>query len=70
LELIRQKAFELSVQRCDDEAVPKLKAYDPKKKCSLCQVLIINEVHLQSHLRGRIHAEKVCQISEGRKLTR
>jgi hypothetical protein len=50
--------------------VPKLKAYDPKKKCSLCEVLINNEVHLQSHLRGRKHAEKVCQINEGRKLTR
>ena len=50
--------------------MPKLKAYDPKKKCSLCQVLIINEVHLQSHLRGRIHGEKVAQISEGRNLTR
>ncbi len=70
LEHIRQKAFELSVQRCDDESVPKLKPYDPKKKCSLCSVLISNEVHLQSHLRGRKHGEKVSQVNEGRKLTR
>ena len=51
---IRQKAFELSVQRCStDEAgvPPMLQAYDPKKKCNICQVLILNEVQLQSHLR-------------------
>jgi len=70
LEHIRQKAFELSVQRCDDEAVPKLKPYDPKKKCSLCSVLIVNEVHLQSHIRGRLHAERVSQAHDGRKLSR
>ncbi|CAB4054409.1 unnamed protein product [Lepeophtheirus salmonis] len=46
LELIRTKAFELSVQRGlkdDDSSVPRLQPYDPKKKCEICSVLILNE---------------------------
>ena len=70
LNIIRHKAFELSVKRCStDEGVPMLQAYDPKKKCDICQVLILNEVQLQSHLRGRNHCEKVSQANDGRKMS-
>lgn len=70
LEKVRRKAFELSVQRCStDEGVPMLQAYEPKKKCDICNVLISNEVHLQSHLRGKKHCDKVSQLNNGRKLS-
>lgn len=70
LEKIRNKAFELSVQRCSkDEGVPNLQAYEPKKKCDICNVLISNEVHLQSHLSGKRHCEKVIEVNNGRKLS-
>jgi len=72
LNIIRHKAFELSVKRCStDEGgglvpPPGLQAYHPKKKCELCKVLIHNEVGLQSHLRGKNHIEKVSQANGGR----
>ena len=44
-------------------------AYDPKKKCSICEVLILNEVQLQSHLRGKNHCEKVSLANGGRKMS-
>ncbi len=76
LERIRNKAFELSVLRCsavegdvEADGVPKLQAYRPKKKCGVCDVLIANEVQLQSHLKGRRHREKVSQANGGRKLS-
>ena len=42
---------------------PELKAYRPKKKCRACDVLIENEVQLQSHLKGRRHRDKVCLVA-------
>ena len=68
LQQVRHKAFELSIKRCStDEGEleggallhPMLLAYDPKKKCEVCCVLIHNEVQLQSHLRGKKHSEKL-----------
>ncbi|XP_040569943.1 LOW QUALITY PROTEIN: uncharacterized protein [Lepeophtheirus salmonis] len=73
LELIRTKAFELSVQRGlkdDDSSVPRLQPYDPKKKCEICSVLILNEVQLQSHIRGKLHTENVNKTNEGRLLSK
>ena len=68
LQQVRHKAFELSIKRCStDEGEmeggallhPMLLAYDPKKKCEVCGILIHNEVQLQSHLRGKKHSEKL-----------
>ena len=50
---IRNKAFELSVQRCStDESAssssvpPMLQPYEPRKKCDICDVIITNEVRI------------------------
>lgn len=68
LQQVRHKAFELSIKTCSTEEGelegdallhPMLLAYDPKKKCEVCGVLIHNEVQLQSHLRGKKHAEQL-----------
>ncbi|TRY69208.1 hypothetical protein TCAL_14237 [Tigriopus californicus] len=70
LDRVRQKALELSVQKCSsDDNVPTLKAYECMKKCQLCQVLILNEVDLQSHLRGRKHLDNAFKESGGMKLS-
>ena len=70
LEEIRLKAFELSVQKCtSDEGVPIIKPYETKKKCEACNVLIKSEVHLQSHLRGKQHAEEINKKTEGKDLS-
>ena len=68
LQQVRHKAFELSIKTCSTEEGeleggallhPMLLAYDPKKKCEVCGILIHNEVQLQSHLRGKKHSEKL-----------
>ena len=68
LQQVRHKAFELSIKSCSTEEGeleggallhPMLVAYDPKKKCEVCGILIHNEVQLQSHLRGKKHSEKL-----------
>ena len=78
LERVRAKAFELSVLRCSagddcteghEQHVPLLKAYERKKKCEICKVFIVNEVQLQSHLRGKRHRDAVQQANNGRKLS-
>lgn len=70
LDRVRQKALELSVQKCSsDDNVPTLKAYECMKKCQLCQALILNEVDLQSHLRGRKHLENAFKENGGMKLS-
>ncbi|QQP52863.1 Uncharacterized protein FKW44_005141 [Caligus rogercresseyi] len=73
LEIIRTKAFELSVQRGlkdDDSSVPCLMPYEPRKKCEMCGVLIFNEVQLLSHIRGKLHTENVHKANEGRLLSK
>jgi len=70
LEDIRLKAFELSVQKCSsDEGVPLIKPYQTKKKCEGCNVLIKSEVHLQSHLRGKQHADVISRMMAGKDLS-
>lgn len=67
LEQVRLKAFELTIKKCsNDEGVPLLQAYDRKKKCQVCSILILNEVQLQSHLRGKAHRENLrkANVSE------
>jgi len=70
LEHIRQKAWELSVQKCSsDEGVPVIKHYQIKKKCEACNVLIRSEVHLLSHLRGKLHQEEISKKACGKDLS-
>jgi len=70
LEHIRQKAWELSVQKCSsDEGVPVIKHYQVKKKCEVCNVLIRSEVHLLSHLRGKLHQEEIFKKACGKDLS-
>jgi len=70
LEHIRQKAWELSVQKCSsDEGVPVIKHYQVKKKCEACNVLIRSEVHLLSHLRGKRHQEEISKKACGKDLS-
>jgi len=70
LEHIRQKAWELSVQKCSsDEGVPLIKHYQVKKKCEVCNVLIRSEVHLLSHLRGKLHQEEISKKACGKTLS-
>jgi len=70
LEHIRQKAWELSVQKCSsDEGVPIIRHYEVKKKCEVCNVLIRSEVHLLSHLRGKLHQEALSNKACGKTLS-
>merc|ERR1719427_1044742 len=70
LEHIRQKAWELSVQKCSsDEGVPVIRHYQIKKKCEACNVLIRSEVHLLSHLRGKLHQEEISKKACGKDLS-
>ena len=75
LERVRNKAFELSMQRCstvdeeDGGRVPLLQPFESLKKCVPCGVHIANEVQLQSHLRGKQHLESVAREHGGRKLS-
>merc|ERR1719376_178201 len=65
-----QKAWELSVQKCSsDEGVPVIKHYQVKKKCEACNVLIRSEVHLLSHLRGKLHQEEISKKACGKDLS-
>ena len=75
LEMVRNRAFESTVQRYStDEAAssssnpPILQPYLPRKKCEICNIIIHNEVQLQSHLRGRKHKDQL-KTNEGRKLS-
>lgn len=68
IELIRQKAFELSVRHysSNDDDAPRLVPYETKKMCTLCNVLIVSEVYLLSHLRGKKHKEVINDKHQGK----
>ncbi|XP_067145226.1 S phase cyclin A-associated protein in the endoplasmic reticulum isoform X2 [Centruroides vittatus] len=68
IELIRQKAFELSVRHysSNDDDVPRLVPYETKKMCTVCNVLIVSEVYLLSHLRGKKHKEVINLQHQGK----
>lgn len=69
MDLIRQKAFELSVRKCaesDDHTTPKSVPYETVKMCSVCRVLIGSEIYLFSHLRGKTHQDAIRMQYEGR----
>ncbi|XP_067932138.1 S phase cyclin A-associated protein in the endoplasmic reticulum-like [Watersipora subatra] len=58
LQNIREKAFIMNVLKHsteDQPDAPKLQPYNTKKICTVCNMVIPSEVHLQSHLRGQQH---------------
>ncbi|XP_044577015.1 S phase cyclin A-associated protein in the endoplasmic reticulum [Cotesia glomerata] len=69
IEHIRQRAVELSILRME-EIPPTLKFYPAQKQCSLCGTLILNEVCLVSHLKGKQHLEAVKKMHDGREPSR
>ncbi|CAK9811176.1 S phase cyclin A-associated protein in the endoplasmic reticulum [Anthophora plagiata] len=69
IEHIRQRAVESSILR-SEEVPPTLKSYPAHKQCSLCGTVIPNEVHLLSHLKGKIHLEAVRNTHDGREPSR
>ncbi|KAF7989886.1 hypothetical protein HCN44_008560 [Aphidius gifuensis] len=69
IENIRQRAFESSIIRLE-EIPPTLKSYNAHKQCTLCTILIPNEVCLLSHLKGKTHIDAVKKIHDGREPSR
>lgn len=65
MDLIRQRAFELSVRRCSesphDDHTPRPTPYETRRMCSVCRVLIGSEIYLYSHLRGKRHQDAIKQ---------
>nr|XP_034181232.1 S phase cyclin A-associated protein in the endoplasmic reticulum [Osmia lignaria] len=69
IEHIRQRAVESSILRAE-EVPPMLKSYPAQKQCSLCGIVIPNEVYLLSHLKGKTHLEAVKSAHDGREPSR
>lgn len=72
IEQRKEKAAELSSGRhANTDYAPKLTPYERKKQCSLCGVVIISEVHLFSHTKGKRHQQAVRDSSsiQGRELS-
>lgn len=69
IEHIRQRAVESSILR-SEEVPPTLKSYPAQKQCSLCGTVILNEVYLLSHLKGKTHIEAVRNSHDGREPSR
>ncbi|XP_034948726.1 S phase cyclin A-associated protein in the endoplasmic reticulum [Chelonus insularis] len=69
IEHIRQRAVELSILKME-EIPPTLKAYPAQKQCTLCNIMILNEVCLLSHLKGKQHLEAVKKMHDGKELSR
>lgn len=61
LEHVKEKAASVSRHSTQDE-VPAVTPYDRKKICTLCNVQIVSEVYLLSHLRGKKHQEALSEI--------
>ncbi|XP_066584852.1 S phase cyclin A-associated protein in the endoplasmic reticulum [Prorops nasuta] len=69
IEHIRQRAVESSILK-SEEVPPTLKSYPAPKQCSLCSVLIPNEVYLLSHLKGKLHLTAIRNAHDGREPSR
>eukprot|EP00112_Aurelia_sp_Birch-Aquarium-sp1_P014789 Seg321.6 transcript_id=Seg321.6/GoldUCD/mRNA.D3Y31 product="S phase cyclin A-associated protein in the endoplasmic reticulum" protein_id=Seg321.6/GoldUCD/D3Y31 len=63
IELVKEKAASSSRHATMEEA-PSIIPYERKKQCTLCNVEIISEVFLISHLKGRKHRESVREINK------
>ncbi|PFX31793.1 S phase cyclin A-associated protein in the endoplasmic reticulum [Stylophora pistillata] len=61
LEQVKEKAAGVSRHSTQDE-VPAVTPYDKKKMCTLCNVEIVSEVYLLSHLRGKKHQQALSEI--------
>ncbi|XP_078369284.1 S phase cyclin A-associated protein in the endoplasmic reticulum-like isoform X2 [Oculina patagonica] len=61
LEQVKEKAAGVSRHSTQDE-VPAVTPYDRKKMCTLCNVEIVSEVYLLSHLRGKKHQQALSEI--------
>ena len=64
LQNIREKAFIMSIVKHSTEdqlEAPKLEPYNTKKICTVCNIMIPSEVHLQSHLRGQLHQSMISE---------
>ncbi|CAC5420269.1 S phase cyclin A-associated protein in the endoplasmic reticulum [Mytilus coruscus] len=71
LQQIREKAFEMSVLRHsteDHNDAPTSTPYEKKKLCTICNALIISEVYLLSHLRGKKHQQALKDNNSGRSM--
>lgn len=64
LEQVKEKAAGVSRHSTQDE-VPAVTPYDQKKICTLCNVQIVSEVYLLSHLRGKIHQQALSETQKG-----
>lgn len=45
----------------DQPEAPKLEPYNTMKMCTVCNIMIPSEVHLQSHLRGQQHQNMIAE---------
>ncbi|KAK4467845.1 hypothetical protein MN116_008766 [Schistosoma mekongi] len=70
---ISRKAFEMSVlthTRDDSLTVPGIEPYPVKKWCRACQVMIVSEVQLKSHLHGKRHQNAIMEAAQNRPVGR
>ncbi|XP_065059584.1 S phase cyclin A-associated protein in the endoplasmic reticulum-like isoform X1 [Rhopilema esculentum] len=63
IELVKEKAASSSRHTTVEEA-PSIVPYERKKQCTLCNVEILSEVFLVSHLKGGKHRESVKEINK------
>ncbi|CAH8634601.1 unnamed protein product [Heterobilharzia americana] len=70
---ISRKAFEMSVltHTGDDSlTVPGIEPYPIQKWCKACQVMIVSEVSLKSHLHGKRHQNAIMEAAQNRPVGR
>ncbi|CAH8642441.1 unnamed protein product [Schistosoma rodhaini] len=70
---ISRKAFEMSIltHTGDDSlTVPGIEPYPVQKWCKACQVMIISEVQLKSHLHGKRHQNAIMEAAQNRPVGR
>ncbi|CAH8628245.1 unnamed protein product [Schistosoma bovis] len=70
---ISRKAFEMSIltHTGDDSlTVPGIEPYPVQKWCKACQVMIMSEVQLKSHLHGKRHQNAIMEAAQNRPVGR